>query len=289
MGAVAELPPPSPEYSQAKTLEAVRNGTLGGLVHRSEGKHLKPAERFTLTLAVAEPSVLAFRWSSVTDGALHFAASFVAEGAKEATSLAPLGPRPNHRSGALDVGAGTVTVSWDNRSSLFARAVSYCLMLCPNSALCHEQQAQAVANARDQTAAFCGSLVGQVVDVAAQVGGLRREAAAAATMAEVQRVASSLERDEAEAFHVEIEELLARVDAARALAKARLASAAARVADAEEHEQRAESLRGTAAQVLAAASTAAAVGGGADAFDVDDLATQRAEHRSVHQRSLEMD
>ena len=83
----AELPPLSPEFSQAATLKSFREagklggdgsseaGKLGGLTLRSEGKVIKQSESFSLTLQVEEPSVLAFRWSSVTDGPLHFSAT----------------------------------------------------------------------------------------------------------------------------------------------------------------------------------------------------------------------
>ena len=82
----AELPPPSPEFSQAATLKSFREagklgdgsseaGKLGGLTLRSEGKVIKQSQTFSLTLQVEEPSVLAFRWSSVTDGPLHFSAA----------------------------------------------------------------------------------------------------------------------------------------------------------------------------------------------------------------------
>ena len=77
---------PSPEFSQAATLKSFREagklgdgsseaGKLGGLTLRSEGKVIKQSQTFSLTLQVEEPSVLAFRWSSVTDGPLHFSAA----------------------------------------------------------------------------------------------------------------------------------------------------------------------------------------------------------------------
>ena len=124
-----ELPPPSPEFSQAATLKSFReagklgigsseDGKLGGLTLRSEGKHIKPSQSFSLTLAVEEPSVLAFRWSSVTDGPLDFSAAMTGtDGVGDVNLiLAPQEPRTMYRSGALDVSAGTCTFSWDNRS-----------------------------------------------------------------------------------------------------------------------------------------------------------------------------
>ena len=140
----AELPPLSPEFSQAATLKSFREagklggdgsseaGKLGGLTLRSEGKVIKQSESFSLTLQVEEPSVLAFRWSSVTDGPLHFSATITGTegqgGGMASVDLAPQEARPAYRSGALDVSAGTCTFTWENRSALFERAVS-CLSL----------------------------------------------------------------------------------------------------------------------------------------------------------------
>ena len=102
----AELPPLSPEFSQAATLKSFREagklggdgsseaGKLGGLTLRSEGKVIKQSESFSLTLQVEEPSVLAFRWSSVTDGPLHFSATITGAPRRPperiACSLSPL-------------------------------------------------------------------------------------------------------------------------------------------------------------------------------------------------------
>ena len=145
----AELPPPSPEFSQAATLKSFREagklgdgsseaGKLGGLTLRSEGKVIKQSQTFSLTLQVEEPSVLAFRWSSVTDGPLHFSAAITGAdvaaqrrwpgwrmpppsppptltgtdgqgGGMASVDLAPQEPRATYRSGALDVSAGTCT------------------------------------------------------------------------------------------------------------------------------------------------------------------------------------
>ena len=49
-------------------------------------------------------------------------------GGMASVDLAPQEARPAYRSGALDVSAGTCTFSWENRSTLFERAVS-CLSL----------------------------------------------------------------------------------------------------------------------------------------------------------------
>ena len=294
---VAELPPPSPEFSQAATFEAVRTGRLGASTYRSEGKHLKPGESFQLTLEVSEPSVLAYRWSSVTDGALSFSASFLAKQSTDAVMLAPLGPRKMERSGALDVGVGLATFGWENKSTLFVRAVSYCVMVCPNRELCDEQVQQAEASAREQHRAMCEAIVSRAVDVAVQAGSLRREAAASEHVAEEERTASLFEREEAAQAHEQLEELLACVEAQRARATSLLASAHRRIEVAEESEQRAESLRTTAEELLAAVAVEASTAGvelpagsaGGDDFEIDTLAARRAEHKAVHDRSLQMD
>ena len=189
----AELPPPSPEFSQAATLKSFREagklgdgsseaGKLGGLTLRSEGKVIKQSQTFSLTLQVEEPSVLAFRWSSVTDGPLHFSAAITGTdgqgGGMASVDLAPQEARATYRSGALDVSVGTCTFSWDNRSALFERAVSYCVVLCPNRELCDEQRLQAEASAREQRTALCAAIVERAVDAAARAGRLRVEAAA---------------------------------------------------------------------------------------------------------------
>ncbi len=195
----ADLPPPSPEFSQAKTLESFRAGKLGGLTLRSEGKRLKPSDSFSLTLEVEEPSVLAFRWSSVTDGPLHFNASIKVDG-QESAMLAPLEARTMHRSGALDVGVGTCTFTWDNRSPLFERAVSYCVMLCPNRELCEEQRAQAAAQAAEVQA-----------EAEAQADLLRQEAAAVQAVADEARTNGMGQQAQAAEVHEEIERLLVLV------------------------------------------------------------------------------
>ena len=76
-----------------------------------------------------------------------------------------------------------------------------------------------------------------------------------------------------------------------------LASAHRRVEVAEEHEQRAESLRTTASELLIAVAAEASAAGvelpagsaGGDDFEIDTLAARRAEHKAVHERSLQMD
>jgi len=287
-----ELPPPSPEFSQAATLKSFRAGKLGGLTLRSEGKHIKPSQTFSLTLDVEEPSVLAVRWTSVTDGPLHFSAAIAGADGQAGADLAPQEPRAMYRSGALDVGVGTCTFSWENRSPLFERAVSYCVMLCPNRELCDEQRLQAEASAREQHTALCAAIVERAVEAAAKAGRLRLEAAAEQEAAGEARATGMGQQSQAAEVHDEIERLLVLVDELRDTAKQLLGAAAEKLSAAEEHEARAEALRVTAAELLVA-SAAEATGpdgiNGAVEFDVEGLAAQRANHRSVHGRSLQMD
>ena len=114
--AARELPPPSPEFSQAATLKSFRAGTLGGLTLRSEGKCIQPSQTFSVTLDVQEPSVLAFRWSSVSEWPLDFSAVITGADGQAGADLAPQEPRAMFRSGAIDVSVGTCTFTWDNRS-----------------------------------------------------------------------------------------------------------------------------------------------------------------------------